>query len=219
MKRYKITILGLLLMIGLGGSTLAIERSTDKKTDTSAVLAQAEPDTSQSQMSESDMPMRRGRFGKGGEFGHGPGKFERLRMKKLMQLLKLEGQQKDAFVVIAEKYRDQRRDLMRSHLATVDSLASGVRSGSLDAKSIDRLIGRLEELEAGQAKTKEEFRREVRPLLSAEQYGKLVVFDYRFEPRILDRLNNFRKHRGGPPPGMPPGPPDDMDGFLESDSI
>lgn len=219
MRRFKIIVFGVVVISGVGFTAHAIERSTDRTTDTTVTVVQADPDTSRQQKEMSDMPMRPGPAGKRGEFGHGPGKFERLRMKKLMQLLELEGEQKDAFVAIAEKYRDRRMEHMRSHMATVDSLASGIRSGSLDAKGIDRLVERLDQLESEQAKMKAGFREEVRPLLDAGQYGKLVVFEYRFEARILDRLKNFRRRGDGPPPGRPPGPPENMDSFLDNDSI
>lgn len=217
MRTFKIIILGLFVTFGAASTTLAIERSSDNAADTSITLAQAEPDSLKKV--QMDMPARPGPFGKRGEFGQGPRQFERLRMRKLIQLLNLEGEQREAFLAIAEKYRDKRRDHMRAHLKTVDSLANGLRQGDLDAEGIERYVKRLDELEAGQAKMKTDFRNEVRPLLNADQYGKLVVFEYRFEAQILDRLNEFRKRHGGPPEGMPPEPPEDMDSFLDEDSI
>lgn len=213
--RCKTVILGMLATFVVAGSVVAIERSTNTPTDTSVTVTQAEPDTSKPQM---DIPGRPGPFGERGGFGPGPEKFERLRMRKLIELLGLEGEQKDAFVTIAENHRVRRMEQMRIHMATVDSLAVGIRSGSLDEKGIEGFVMRLEVMEARQMKMRKAFRDEVRPLLNTRQYGKLVVFDYRFEAKIFDRLNEFRKRRGGPAPDMPP-PPDDMDSFLDDDSF
>lgn len=171
-------------------------------------LAQAEDDSA---WEAGDMPLPgmpdRPRF------GHGPKRFERLRMNKLVEFLGLEGEDRAAFVSVSEKYRDRRMELDLSHKATLDSLARGLRTGDLNEQDVYRLTEKLDNLEAKRQGARREFREEIKPLLKPDQYGKLVVFEYRFEAQILGRLNEFRR-QGGPPfdqPGRHHQRPDDLD--------
>ncbi|UCD65106.1 MAG: hypothetical protein JSW34_06670, partial [Candidatus Zixiibacteriota bacterium] len=127
--------------------------------------------------------------------GPGPGRFERLRMKKLLELLELEGKKRDTFIEIAGKYRDRRIAIAREHMSTVDSLGSGLRNGKLGEDDIQRLVDRLHDLEVRQNGLRSGFHKEVKPLLTLEQLGKLVVFEYRFEARVLDRMSDLRRDR------------------------
>jgi len=162
--------------------------------DCPMLLAQAESDSAHQagDMSSQGMPERP-------RFGHGPKRFERLRMNKLVEFLGLEGEDRETFVAASEKFGDSRMELDRLHRLTLDSLARGLREGGLSNEDIDRLVEKLDALEMKRQAVRREFREEIKPLLEPEQYGKLVVFEYRFEAQILDRLNEFRR-RGGPPP-------------------
>jgi len=132
-------------------------------------------------------------------FGHGPKRLERLRMNKLVEFLGLEGEDRETFVAASEKYGNRRMELDLSHKATLDSLARGLRTGELNEGDVYRLTEKLDNLETERQATRREFREEIKPLLKPDQYGKLIVFEYRFEAQILDRLSEFRR-RGGPPP-------------------
>ncbi len=202
------------LVLVLSGTVASIERKVIAPTDSTSNLAQAEPDTSKV---PADKPVPPDKFDEPDQARPDPEKFERLRMKKLLELLKLDGEQEAAFLDIARKYRDLRMESFRSHRATVDSLAAGLRKRELSDKDIERLIARLDELEISQAQLRRDFREEIRPLLTTDQYAKFVVFEHRFEARVLDRLNEFRRggrHRGRPGEFPPPGQP-----IIEEDSI
>ncbi|UCG60755.1 MAG: Spy/CpxP family protein refolding chaperone [Candidatus Zixiibacteriota bacterium] len=210
----KLMILIIAPVLVLSGTAVSIERKASSPTDSTVSPAQPEQDTVRVPAAEAMPPDK---VDQPDEARSDPERFERLRMRKLLELLKLNDEQKVAFMDIARKYRDLRMESFRSHRATVDSLATGLRQEKLNEQDIERLITRLDELETSQTRLRRDFREEVKPLLTPYQYAKFVVFEHRFEARVLDRLNKFRRggrHRGGagnpPPPGQQ---------IVEDDSI
>jgi hypothetical protein len=176
------------------------------------LMAQADDETP-----PPDMPMPDGMGGHPG-FGPGPRKFEQIRKKKLLQFLQLDEDKADEFIGILDDHRKKTFLLVREHMSTSDSLARGIRSKALSEDEIERFVGKLDKLESDRLEQRRTFHSQVRPLLTAEQFGRLVVFQIRFEAQALGKLNEFRRHRGRPGQGRRM-PRPDADSFIEEDSI
>ena len=178
------------------------------------LFAQAEPDPPP----PDDMSPPRGRMNRQRPFGPGPKQFERFRKNKMLELLELEEGQKEKFMEIMEGQREQRFGWMHEYMSTVDTLSKGLRSGEISDDRIDLLVDRLDRLEAAKLENQREFHTEARAILTPKQFGKLLIFEIRFESEILGKVSEFRRRHGGKPPGGRgfPGPPKKQN---EEDSI
>lgn len=178
------------------------------------LLAQADPDPPP----PDDMRRPRGRMDKQRRFGPAPKQFERFRKNKMLELLELEEGQKEKFMEIMEGQREQRFGWMREFMSTVDTLAKGLRFGEISDDKIEVLVDRLDRLEAAKLENQREFHTEARSILTPKQFGKLLIFEIRFESEILGKVSEFRRRHGGKPPGGRgfPGPPKKQN---EEDSI
>lgn len=179
-------------------------------------FAQADPDGAPPP--PDSMRPRRGDGGGHRPFGPDPRKFEQFRKQKMLEMLELEENQKEPFLEIMEGQREQRLGWMHEFMSTVDTLSKGLRTGEISDEEIDVLVNRLDRLEAAKLENAREFHTEARSILTGKQFGKLLIFEIRFESQILGKVNEFRRRRGGMPPGGP-GSPGRPDWQKEEDSI
>jgi Spy/CpxP family protein refolding chaperone len=181
-------------------------------------FAQAAPDDSMAM--PPDRPFRRGgQFQDGPGFGPVPEEFERLRMKKLFELLQLDEDKQERLREIATDFRSRMMTSMREFTATQDTLATGLREKTLSDAEIERLVGRLENMEAERSVNIATFHSEAREILSLRQYAALLVFEQRFERQVFERMMQRRGKGMGPHQGPPPMPPFDPNSEIEEDSF
>lgn len=147
-----------------------------------------------------------------------PRQFERFRKKKMVEFLKLNDDQEEKFLEMVDSQRDRRFEWMREYMAAIDSLSAGLRSGDLPDSEIDRFARKIDELDGIKLEMTRTFHDEARSILSAEQFGKMLVFEIRFESQVLGKINEFRNRRGDFPPKGRRGPRD-FDQPEENDSI
>jgi len=195
--RYTMVILSALVLltgVGTAGDGLAVKGANQAQAD--HMWAQAE-----------NPSHRPGRFGRG--MGHGGGPpmqkmrrhVEQLRILKLLELLDLDEDQEITVLAAFSHLRKDMRALNDSLDQLIDQLASGLKDSSLSDQEITSLINEIDEIERAILDRAMRFKKEVKPLLTAEQQGKLVVFHYRFEEELLRQVRAFRDKGGlGPPP-------------------
>ena len=126
---------------------------------------------------------------------------EQFRMLKLLELLDLNEEQEMKFLVEFRALREKQVVLQKERQDAVTRLAEGLRADTLNEEQIGRLTNRIFELRRTYAAESEGFYERVRPMLTAEQAGKLVVFQERFEYELLDQVRSFRERRGAGGPG------------------
>lgn len=151
--------------------------------------------------------------GPDGPPGPGPRHLERLRLKKLLQLLDLDKDQRDRFVQL---FREMRTGMIKNRQQTkqlVDRLAKGLRSGNASDDEIQKLVTELDELEARQFEHMRTTHAEIKRILTPRQLGKFYVFRERFEKRIMEHLGRRGKGRF---PGAPWGSPDQQPDSTDS---
>ncbi|MFQ5498141.1 MAG: hypothetical protein ACE5FH_00575 [Candidatus Zixiibacteriota bacterium] len=121
---------------------------------------------------------------------------EQLRMFKLLELLDLSEDQEDEFIVAFRRQRRKHRDLDRRRMALVDSMAVSLRGKVPAEKAIYRAADKLAAMEAEGRALRDRFINRARSILTAQQFGRLIIFESRFELEMLRTLNAFRS-RGG----------------------
>ncbi len=124
---------------------------------------------------------------------------EQLRMLKMLELLELTDDQEMPFLSAFNSMRKEQRQLEETGQIVTDSLAQELRDGNASEARINDLVDRALTLQNEKHQKIIEFVEQSRALLTAEQVGKLVIFQKRFESELLERIGRFRR-------GKPPGP-------------
>ena len=182
------------------------------------IKAQAKPDDSSMMMSGQPMDQGMHRQGAPG-FGPVPQEFERLRMKKLFELLQLDDDKQERLREIAKDFRFRMMTSVRELTAIQDTLATGLREKNLSDAEIERLVSRLEDMESERANSIATFDQQARDLLTLKQYALLLVFEQRFEREVFERMMQRRGRGMGPHPGPPGMEPFDPDSIEDEDSL
>ena len=129
---------------------------------------------------------------------------EQLRMLKMLELLELREDQEVEFLTAFNAMRRDQRQLEETSRIVTDSLAQELRNGIASEDRLNDLVDRVLALQHEKQQKMIGFLEQSRTLLTAEQVGKLVIFQKRFESEILERIGRFRKGMG-PGPGVFPG--------------
>lgn len=120
-------------------------------------------------------------------------RLERLRMMKLMDLLELDAETEAIVVPQIQRYHKQMFLLMREHQKKIDQLANGLKKNKYtDQEIIDR-IKEIDHIERERQDKIAEFHIKAKKILTAEQLGKLYVFQARFGSEVLEKIRNFKK--------------------------
>jgi hypothetical protein len=136
-----------------------------------------------------------------GDMEHGRRRIEKFRTIRLLELLNLDSTKEESFLEAYHAYRQDYRTVKGHRMMVIDSLADGLRSGSLNDTQIAQLMTLADSLDDQAAGITDKFYAQVRPMLTEEQLGKLYVFQVRFEAEVLERIAGFRRSHQGMPPG------------------
>jgi len=125
---------------------------------------------------------------------------ENLRLLKLLEVLDLNDEQNDLFISAFSKFRrDSRliREKVESEIAFLaEYMKQAGRSDDVILEKVDSIVVMKENLE----KERTKFFEKIKDILTAEQLGKMMVFQERFERELLEQVRGFRAPK---PPGMP----------------
>lgn len=120
---------------------------------------------------------------------------EQLRMLKMLELLDLTKEQEVPFLTAFNAVRQQHDEIESRTREYVDQLAAGLEDSSLSDAQIYQLVDKVADGMRQQVKMIDEFMAKTKNILTAEQYGKLVIFHARFEVEMLEKLGRFREFR------------------------
>ena len=136
---------------------------------------------------------------------------EQLRILKMLELLNLTEEQEVPFLTAFNRMREDLRGLEEQANLLIDSLAAELQPGNAEESRLRSLIGRIKEVDRRKHDRLMSFIDESEAMLTAEQTGKLMIFQRRFEMELLEQVGRFRRGIGGPgTPGEPgaPGSPE-----------
>jgi len=122
---------------------------------------------------------------------------EQFRMLKLLELLELGEDQEVDFLIAFKADRARRGEIHEARETLVTELADGLREGTIQDDRIFQLANEMEQLKAAYGEAAQQFLYVSRKILTPAQFGRLVVFQERFEFELLDKIRSFRDRRGG----------------------
>ncbi len=126
---------------------------------------------------------------------------EQLRMLKMLELLNLDESQEVPFLTTFNSMRKEHRKWDGQIRQVLDTLADEIREGGANDTRLNQLIDRALMLERQKQQVATDFVDQSRTRLTAEQLGKFVIFQKRFEHELLERIGRFRNRRGPGPDG------------------
>lgn len=121
---------------------------------------------------------------------------EQFRMLKLLELLDLQEEQEMQFLVAFRAMRDKQMVLQEQRETYLKRLGEGIREDTISDAAIEDLVLKIIALKKEHLGVSEEFFVRMDRLLTAEQLGKLVIFNERFEYELIEKLRGFRDRRG-----------------------
>ena len=147
-------------------------------------------------------PMRgNGRPWRGMEQARQRKHLEQLRMLKMLELLELREDQEVEFLTTYNAMRREHRELDEQINAVLDSLSIELRAPDPSDENILRFCEQVARLDSEKKMVGVQFGRKAGNMLSAEQLGRLVIFQKRFESEMLERVGRFRQGRDRGPGG------------------
>jgi Spy/CpxP family protein refolding chaperone len=126
---------------------------------------------------------------------------EQFRMLKLMETLELREDQEEEFISKFFARRRDQRALRHARERLFDQLHNGLVKDSLTNDQIMTMVADIQQIREQEFQSQKAFLADVKSILTPEQYGKLVVFQERFEYELLRTIDRFRR---GPAPGAMP---------------
>ncbi|MBU2534467.1 MAG: hypothetical protein KKB37_17140, partial [Alphaproteobacteria bacterium] len=104
--------------------------------------------------------------------------------------------QETDFLVTFKNMRAAHLSVMQERDSLLNILADGLKDSTLHGQQVYDLTSKLEQVKQKHMKATAAFLDASRSILTAEQYGRMVVFQERFEFELLDSIKSFRDHRG-----------------------
>lgn len=126
---------------------------------------------------------------------------EQLRLLKLLEVLDLRDNQEEPFLSAFRTMRKTQRTLDEQKGELLGRLSLQIQSSSKDDRRVNALVDSVVSLEDQKRVAIRAFFDKARTILTAEQAGKLLVFQERFEYELLERVREFREHNRMGRPG------------------
>lgn len=118
---------------------------------------------------------------------------EQLRLLKMLELLDLDADQEVPFLTAFNTMRREHRKVDQQVRALIDSLAQHVEDADSGDERINEIVDHVLVLESQKHAIRSGFISQARSMLTAEQLGKFVIFQKRFESELLERVGRFRR--------------------------
>ncbi len=127
---------------------------------------------------------------------------EQLRMLKLLEMLDLGEDQEVEFLTVLSRFRSDMAKLDEERTVILDSLAKGLGDESLTKDRIYGYSDRIQKTMVDHGEVMMNFMNRCREILTAQQFGEMIVFQERFDKQLLERVRAFREGSG--PQGASP---------------
>jgi Spy/CpxP family protein refolding chaperone len=141
------------------------------------------------------------------DFGHGSPRgavpeqrrkhLEQFRTLKLLELLDLDEEQEVAFITSYRSVRKARQALDSKREELLDELATGLREESVSEDRIKQIAHKLRNADEEKLELQTSFLGKMEKVLRPEQYGKLLVFQGRFEMELLKATRGMGRNKMG----------------------
>lgn len=128
--------------------------------------------------------------------------FEQFRVRKIQEFLELSEDQKEAFI---KSFRQLRKEMVMAHKSRQElmkQLKKAIRKPGSSESQIYEIFAGIKLSRETEEQIRSRFMDRSKTLLSARQFGMLVLFQEQFDAQILGKLGERRRTRG--PKGMKP---------------
>ncbi len=152
--------------------------------------------------------------------GRGPGKkhwekIEMLRIWKLADVLKLQEDEMAKIIPIIRTYHATVRDKSNERESAIRNVRQELRKNEeMDSKKITKNVKRATDVEAEVVKIRQNHYRQLGKQLNAEQMGRYLIFEIRFQEEIRNFMTDMKGwggRRGGRGRTRNQGPPSTLE--------
>lgn len=126
---------------------------------------------------------------------------ENLRLLKLMEALDLDDKQSPQFISLFVDFRKDMRITNDSVRTEIDKMGTELDSKTPNEANIKLSLANIEKLQSKREGIRQKFHTETSKLLTVVQMAKLLVFEERFERKLIETMECFRA--GQQPPVGP----------------
>ncbi len=120
-------------------------------------------------------------------------KIQTLKLLKLTEELNLTEEQTAVIFPLVKKNREKLFELFKQKEKLIDSLDGLIRENKIDRKHCDKIIDAIDEIGYQIREEMENFRNEMRDILTYKQYVKYIVFEEKFPRRLKKYLHEIRR--------------------------
>ena len=131
------------------------------------------------------------------------GKRERLReeiqtmkMWKMLEVLDLTDEQSNDFLPAWRELQKAQKDFRERREELLKSLEAVLGEEKPDEGKIRNILGQLEKERSRFDEVQQRFRQKAQEVLTLEQQAKLLLFEDRFEKRMMEIIRQYRERKG-----------------------
>ncbi len=121
---------------------------------------------------------------------------ETMKMWKMLEVLDLSQEQSDKFLPVWREMQKAQKDFRERREDLLKSLESTLAEGKPDEGKIRDIMVQLEKEKSHFEGVQQKFRQKAQEVLTLEQQAKLVLFEDRFEKRMMEIIRQYRERKG-----------------------
>jgi Spy/CpxP family protein refolding chaperone len=135
-----------------------------------------------------------------------------IMIAKLDKYLDLTVEQADKFFPRFRQFTNRRDELEQQRLGLIDELIAQEQLDPTNEKEIEELLDRVHIVDVNMVELRQQFREDIRPILSPAQRARLVIFSHQFPEQVRQLIDDVRQQRmeqkrRNQPPGHQNPPP------------
>jgi len=121
---------------------------------------------------------------------------ETMKMWKMLEVLDLTDEQSNDFLPAWRELQKAQKDFREKREDLLKSLEAVLGEEKPDEGKIKDILGQLENKRSQLEEVQQRFRHKAQEVLTIEQQAKLLLFEDRFEKRMMEIIRQYREKRG-----------------------
>lgn len=121
---------------------------------------------------------------------------ETMKMWKMLDVLDLSQEQSDKFLPVWKEMQKAQKDFREKREDLLKSLESVLGEEKPAEGKIRDILGQLEKERSRFDEVQQRFRQKAQEVLTLEQQAKLLLFEDRFEKRMMEIIRQYRERKG-----------------------
>jgi Spy/CpxP family protein refolding chaperone len=121
---------------------------------------------------------------------------ETMKMWKMLEVLDLTDEQSNDFLPAWREMQKAQKDFWEKREGLLKSLEAVLGEEKPDEGKIRDILGQLEKGRSQLEEVQQRFRQKAQEVLTIEQQAKLLLFEDRFEKRMMEIIRQYRERRG-----------------------